>query len=126
MPNRRNAWIALAALLLGACSPDRAPEAPPEPPQLRIVQPRPGTRVPIWDDVRQLGWIEVLFDLDDPTGTHRIRFAVGDGAPTEVRDRHRALVRKPVRGTHRLRAWLVDAPGATAEITIHVGDASEG
>ena len=122
--------LAAVLLVLAACGAETPPPtgSGATTPRLRIIQPRDGARFGIWDVDRELGWVAVLFDLDDPTGEHRIRFAVGDGAPTEVRDRHRALVRKPARGSHVLKAWLIDAegaplddPGARDAVTIVVG-----
>ena len=121
--------VLLAAALLG-CGREGGRARPDTPgPSLRVVQPRPEQHFGIWDPVRKLGWVEVLFSKDDPKDLYRIRFQVADGAPTEVRDIHAALVRKPVEGSHLIRAWLVaqdDRPahgaGATAVVRIHVGD----
>ncbi len=129
-PMIRLALLGSFVLVLAGCGGERRVAPVPGAPALRIVQPRPGQHFGIWDEPRQLGWVEVLFDVDDPTHTHRVRFRVGEEAVTEVRDLGRALVRKPVRGTHVLEAWLLDeagqaveTPGARAEVTIHVGDA---
>ena len=128
MPLPRLALLGALFLVLAGCGGER--QAPPVPgaPSLRIVQPRPGQHFDIWDEPRHLGWVEVLFEVDDPTHAHRVRFRVGDEAVTEVRDLRRALVRKPVRGTHVLEAWLLDeagqtveSPEARAKVTIHVG-----
>lgn len=118
------------ALALAGCGRGERPEARVAPgPTLRILQPRTGQHFPIWDHDRKLGWVEVLFTKDDLGDEHRIRFTVGDGAPTEVKDIHTALIRKPVEGTHVVRGWLIDeagkpleTPGARAEVMIHVGD----
>jgi hypothetical protein len=127
---RAATWLLLGGLALGAsaCRVEREPATNARGPSLRIIQPREGRRFPVTDDLRGLGRVEVLFDLDDVGGSHRIRFRIGGDVPTEVRDPHRRLVRKVPRGTHVLEAWLLDAdgrpveaPGAKAAVTIHVG-----
>ncbi len=113
----------LAALLTGGCDAGSrtAPGEDNQRPKasLRIVQPRPHARIPLWEDARQLGKMEILFDIGSTRlrapGRSPIRLLtrIDDRPPTEVHDVHTALVRKPRVGNHILMAWLVDADGMT-------------
>lgn len=113
--------LGLAALALGACDAGSAGEPASDnargAPTLRIVQPRPHARIPLWEEERQLGKLKILFDV----GSTRLAAAGGEGyrlltrtddrPATQVHDIHTALVRKPHVGEHVLHAWLEDTDG---------------
>ena len=86
---------------------------------LRIVQPRPHAEIPLWEEARQLGKMGVLFDVGSTSMAApgrpgcRLTFRIDDRPPTEVHDRHVALIRKPRVGPHVLHGRLVDAAGRT-------------
>ena len=127
----------LILLLLGACdghSSDPVARATASPPVfLRIVQPRPGASIPLWEEARQLGKLKVLFDTGSTRLAtrhlegYRLLTRIDEGPPTQVRDVHTALIRKPEVGAHVLEAWYVDAAGerlraseATAQVAFEV------
>ena len=123
-PGRPLALLALGLVLLlgGGCdgsstghpASDNAWPAP----TLRIVQPRAGARIPLWEEERQLGKLKMLFDVGstrlevDGERRYRLLTRIDDRPPTEVRDVHTALIRKPRVGKHVLHAWLEDREGA--------------
>ena len=112
---------ALAALLLGGC--EAGSEGPPAsdnarpPASLRIVQPRPHARIPLWEEARQLGKVKVLFDVGSTPLARgegeglSLLTRIDDRPATRVHDVHAPLIRKPRVGEHVLHAWIEDASG---------------